>query len=126
MQARPVSERAARVIRDAVDRDKILKRHLEPSWPEWTLREFARYFYVLGAFALLVLGSLQIGALAAPVGDPASAAPAPEVLVLAIAFVVAVLYLAARGYVYLWGKGGWVDRYVEGKGLAPPPGSPPE
>ncbi len=61
----------------ALDRDRRLQRHMEPSWSEWTLRELVRYFYGLGVFALVVLGTLQIAALGAPLGDPA-ATPEPD------------------------------------------------
>ncbi len=119
MRGQPLSERAVRVLKDAVDRDRQLKRHADPGWPEWILRELVRYFYGVGVFAVVVIGFLQIGAIAAPPDDP-TGVPASEVALIAVVFVAGVMYLAARVYLFLWAKGGWVDRYLVRKGIAPP------
>lgn len=77
----------------------------EPGWYEWTLREFLRYWYVLGVVALLVFVPLQM------LDSLSSANPA----LLDVAIVGVVFgFLAAGGfgYWYLWKLGGWVDRRV--------------
>ena len=119
MRAQPLSERAARVVREAVDRDRKLQRHRDAGWPEWALRELLRYFYGVGVLALVVIGSLQIGAMAPPSGGP-EGVPLPAVALIALVFVVGVTYLAARAYLFLWAKGGWVERFLVRRGRAPP------
>ena len=119
MRGHPLSERAARVLRDAVDRDRKLRRHMGAGWPEWTLRELLRYFYGVGVFAVVVIGSLQIGAMASPSGG-AEWIPLPGVALISVVFVVGVTYLAARAYLSLWAKGGWVDRFLDRRGRTPP------
>ncbi len=86
-------------------------RHAMMGWHEWVLREFLRYMYALGVFALVVMGPLQMTDSWLPVARAPVIEPA-VVGAIAIAFVVGVLYVSLSVYRYLWGKGGFVDRTV--------------
>lgn len=92
--------------------EAMRERHAEPGWFEWTFRELARYWYILGLLAVTVFSALQIVYSLLP----ASGASGTDLLVAAAAVVAASAALLAAGafvYRYLWGKDGWVDRVVE-------------
>lgn len=88
------------------------KRHAEPQWYEWTLREFLRYWYFFGTLAVIVFVPLQIAEAWLPWGAPPVVDPLLADLAMA-ASGVAVLVAAAFGYLLLWKKDGWIDRAVE-------------
>lgn len=87
------------------------RRHAEPGWFEWLLREFARYWYLIGALALLVFVPLQIQDSLMPAGSPSAVAPVLVGVAMVVSAVV-VLAAAVAGYVYLWKPGGLIDRLV--------------
>jgi hypothetical protein len=102
------------------------RRHLEPGWYEWALREFARYFYVLGILAVLVLVPLQLMAWWMPPRAPAVIDSGLGVS-LVVGFVAGVLYFGLRGYSYFWRVGGYVDRTMAERAVqaSSAPKSPP-
>jgi len=113
------AKRVVRVVREALSEEQSRKRHMEPGWYEWVLREFLRYMYAVGLLALLTMGPLQMAATwlpyeSVPLVDPV------VVGFVAIAFIMVVMYAGVQGYLYLWRKGGWVDRAVEAHGAAAP------
>ncbi len=104
---------------DDEDRPSLLKqaarqsraKHLEPGWYEWTLRQFLRYWFVLGVLALVLFVPLQILESLTP---PGAALP-PDMAVAGLAMLAAVaacLVACGYGYWYLWKADGWVDRAV--------------
>ena len=56
------AKRVVRVVREALSEEQSRKRHMEPGWYEWVLREFLRYMYAVGLLALLTMGPLQMAA----------------------------------------------------------------
>lgn len=106
-----ISVRAAKKPRGPVGHLTGRERHTEPGWFEWTFRELARYFYVLGALSLVLLGPLQMQTMWMPVDAPVVMDPA-YVFVIALAYVIGALFLAYYGYRFLWGEDGYVDRLV--------------
>jgi hypothetical protein len=76
------------------------------------MREFMRYFYVLGVLALLLMAPLQMVDSWLPVEGPPVVDPA-VIVVASIAFALAAGYASWRGYSFLWRDGGYVDRTVE-------------
>ncbi len=89
-----------------------MARHADPGWYEWGLREFIRYWYVLGVLAVALFVPLQIefsfGA------TDTSPGANPVLLGLAMLAAAAALIVGGVfGYLYLWKPQGWVDRAVE-------------
>jgi len=92
----------------AVRYEESKARHGEPGWYEWCLREFARYWYVLGVLAVALFVPLQIEYSLMPLNGPPLQGP----LVTALAMVgaaAATIAAGAYGYGRLWGAEGWVD-----------------
>lgn len=86
------------------------RRHADPGWHEWLLREFVRYWYILAAMALAIFVPLQVQLSWGTGIDP---------VVLGAAMIgLAALLIAVSvyGYVYLWKEGGWIDRAVRRHG----------
>jgi adenosine/AMP kinase len=106
-------------------REEARRRHAEPTWYEWTLQEFLRYMYLVGAFALFLMIPLQMVEAWLPRGRPPVLSPV-VVAGFALGFDALAAYLAVRAYMALWGRGGLVDRAVERReGAAAKPFSPP-
>ncbi len=109
------------LFKEAARRSRVT--HGEPGWYEWTLKQFARYWYVLGLLALVLLVPLQIEQGLTPPG--ANLPPDPTVAGVAmIAGAVACLVAGAAGYWYLWKPDGWVDRSVARHAPASDPKAP--
>ena len=85
-------------------------RHAEPPWHEWILREFARYWYILGVLAVVVLVPLQIEQSFAPASG-SGAVPVAVTLGM-VGAGAALLVAGAFGYLYFWKPDGWVDRAI--------------
>jgi len=106
-------------------REEARRRHAEPTWYAWTLQEFLRYTYLVGAFALFLMIPLQMVEAWLPRGRPPILSPV-VVAGFALGFDALAAYLAVRAYMALWGRGGFVDRAVERReGAAAKPFSPP-
>ncbi len=93
------------------------RRHGEPGWPEWALRELLRLCYVIFVMAVLILGALQIEYSLVPDNAPPLLDPG-LVIALALVFAVGVIAAAAVGYFFLWREDGYVDRWVARRGEA--------
>ncbi len=93
-------------------REEQRLRHAEPGWYEWILREFVRYWYVLGVLAVVVLVPLQIEYTLMPTDGPAQAG-LPVTAIAMLAAAVALIVAGALGYRYLWLEDGWVQRAIE-------------
>jgi hypothetical protein len=93
---------------------KDQRRHVEPGWYEWTIRELARYFYLLGVLALSLMVPLQLSDAWLPAGRPPLLDPG-LVAFLSILIVLLIGYASWKGYSFLWRAGGQVDQAVEAR-----------
>lgn len=88
------------------------ERHLLPGWYEWTLREFARYFYAVVVLSVLAFVPLQMQDSWLPTNGTA-AMSVGAVTAIAVVFIIGVLVAAGFAYYYLWREDGFVDRLIE-------------
>jgi len=106
-------------------RREAARRHAEPTWYAWILREFLRYTYVVVVLTVLLMVPLQMVESWLPRGSPPVLSPV-TVGGFALGFVAVVAFLAVRGYPALWGEGGAVDRAIARReAAAAKPFSPP-
>ena len=103
--------RQSAATRTPRDRFASVKRHAEPGWYEWAVREFVRYMFLLGVLAVLVMVPLQMAASWLPGGRPPVVDP-EFVVAFAVAFDASAMYLSLLAYRFLWHPGGYVDGAV--------------
>ncbi len=87
-------------------------RHAEPGWYDWLLREFARYWYMVGVLAVVVLVPLQIEASFTP-SDASPVAISPIVVLAMLGAAIALIVAGAIGYRQIWMEDGLVERAIE-------------
>lgn len=103
--------RALASMRGPQDRALRRREMAEATWFAWTLRDFLRYWYLLGVLATVLLVPLQMVDSWLPFNAPQVLDPI-VVGAFILTFVLVVVYLGIQGYVFIWKVDGTMDRLI--------------
>lgn len=103
--------RALASMRGPQDRALRRREMAQETWFAWTLRDFLRYWYLLGVLAAVLLVPLQMADSWLPFNAPQVLDPI-VVGAFILTFVLVVVYLAIQGYVFIWKADGTIDRLI--------------